>query len=213
VSKVKCQISISADGYLAGPNQSEEHPLGEGGMALHEWVVKLAAWREPHGREGGEVTASSEIFEEAAGNTGAVVMGRNMFGPVRGPWTEPLWNGWWGDEPPFQVPVFVLTHHEREPLTLGETTFHFVTEGPQRAVELAREAAGDEDVSVGGGGETIQHLIQAGLLDELLINQVPVILGGGTRLLDGIPSSVALEQPRVVEAPGVAHLFYSVRRG
>jgi dihydrofolate reductase len=212
VTKVKCQISISADGYLAGPNQSEQHPLGEGGMALHEWVVKLAAWREPHGREGGEVTASSEIFEEAAGNTGAVVMGRNMFGPVRGPWTEPLWNGWWGDEPPFHVPVFVLTHYEREPLTLGETTFHFITEGPERAVELAREAAGDKDVSVGGGGETIQQLIQAGLLDELLINQVPVILGGGTRLLDGIPSSVTLGQTRVVEAPGVAHLFYSVRR-
>ncbi len=210
VSKVKCQISISADGYLAGPNQSEENPLGEGGMALHEWVVKLAAWREPHGREGGEVNASSEIFEEAAGNTGAVVMGRNMFGPVRGPWTEPLWNGWWGDEPPFGVPVFVLTHHEREPLTLGETTFHFVTEGPERAVELAREAAGDEDVSVGGGGETIQQLIRAGLPDEILINQVPVILGGGTRLLDGIPPSVELGQLRVVEAPDVAHLFYSV---
>jgi dihydrofolate reductase len=211
VGKVKCQISISADGYLAGPNQGEEHPLGEGGMALHEWVVKLAAWREPHGREGGEVNASSEIFEEAAGNTGAVVMGRNMFGPVRGPWAEPLWSGWWGDEPPFHVPVFVLTHYEREPLTLGETTFHFVTEGPERAVELAREAAGDKDVSVGGGGETIQELIRAGLLDEILINQVPVILGDGVRLLDGIPPSVKLEQLRVVEAPDVAHVFYAVK--
>jgi len=211
VSKVKCQISISADGYVAGPNQGEEHPLGEGGEQLHEWVVKLAAWRQPHGREGGEVNASSEIFEAAAGGTGAVVMGRNMFGPVRGPWTEPLWNGWWGDEPPFHVPVFVLTHHEREPLALGETTFHFVTEGPDRAVELAREAAGDEDVSVGGGGETIQQLLRAGLLDEILINQVPLILGGGQRLFDGIPSSVKLEQTRVVEAPDVAHLFYSVK--
>jgi dihydrofolate reductase len=179
-------------------------------MALHEWVVKLAAWREPHGREGGEVNASSEVFQEATVNTGAVVMGRNMFGPVRGPWTEPLWNGWWGDEPPFHAPVFVLTHYEREPLTLGETTFHFVTEGPERAVELAREAAGDKDVSVGGGGQTIQQLIRAGLLDELLINQVPLILGGGERLLDGIPPSVTLEQTRVVEAPGVAHLFYAL---
>jgi dihydrofolate reductase len=211
MGKVKCQISISADGYVAGPNQGEEHPLGEGGEQLHEWVVKLAAWRQPHGREGGEVNASSEIFEEAAGGTGAVVMGRNMFGPVRGPWTEPLWNGWWGDEPPFHCPVFVLTHYEREPLTLGETTFHFVTEGPERAVELAREAAGDEDVSVGGGGETIQQLIRAGLLDEILINQVPLILGGGQRLLDDIPPSVELEQTRVVEAPDVAHLFYSVK--
>jgi dihydrofolate reductase len=210
MAKVKCQISISADGYLAGTNQSEEHPLGEGGMALHEWVFVLAAWREPHGRDGGEVNASTPIVEEAFGNTGAVVMGRNMFGPVRGPWTEPLWNGWWGDEPPFHVPVFVLTHHEREPLTLGETTFHFVTEGPERAVELARQAAGDKDVSVGGGGETIQQLIRAGLLDELLLNQVPVVLGDGARLLDGIPPSVKLEQTRVVEAPGVAHLLYSL---
>lgn len=211
MGKVKCQISISADGYLAGPNQGEEHPLGEGGMGLHEWAFKLAAWRRPHGREGGEVNASSEVFEEATANTGAVIMGRNMFGPVRGPWTEPLWNGWWGDEPPFHVPVFVLTHHEREPLTLGETTFRFVTEGPERAVELAREAAGDEDVSVGGGGETIQQLLRAGLLDELLINQVPLILGAGIRLLDDIPPSVKLEQTRVVEAPDVAHLFYTVK--
>jgi len=210
VSKVKCQISISADGYVAGPNQSEEHGLGEGGEALHEWVVKLSAWRESHGHEGGEVNASSEIFEAAAGNTGAVIMGRNMFGPVRGPWTEPLWNGWWGDEPPFRVPVFVLTHYEREPLTLGETSFHFVTEGPERAVELAREAAGDKDVSIGGGGETIQELIRAGLLDEILVNQVPVSLGDGVRLLDGIPPTVKLEQTRVVEGDGVAHLFYTL---
>jgi len=211
VGKVKCQISISADGYLAGPNQSEEHPLGEGGMALHEWVFKLRAWREPHGQEGGEVNASSEVLEEATASLGAVVMGRNMFGPVRGPWTEPLWNGWWGDEPPFHVPVFVLTHYEREPLTLGETTFHFVTEGAERAVELAREAAGDADVSVGGGGETIQQLIRAGLLDELLVNQVPLILGAGERLLADLPPSVKLEQTRVVEGPEAAHLFYSVR--
>ena len=210
MSKVKCQISVSADGYVAGPNQSEDNPLGEGGEALHEWVVKLAAWKESHGREGGEVNASSAIFEEAVAGTGAVIMGRNMFGPVRGPWTEPLWNGWWGDEPPFGVPVFVLTHHAREPLTLGETTFHFVTEGPDRAVELAREAAGDKDIAVGGGGETIQELIRAGLLDELVINQVPVILGGGVRLLDGIPPSVKLEQTRVVEGPEATHLFYSV---
>lgn len=210
VGKVKCQISVSADGYLAGPNQGAEHPLGEGGEELHEWVVKLAAWRRSHGREGGEVTASTPIFEQATADTGAVVMGRNMFGPVRGPWTEPLWDGWWGDEPPFGVPVFVLTHHEREPLALGETTFHFVTDGVESAVGQAREAAGDRDVSVGGGGEAIQETIRAGLLDELLVNQVPVILGGGVRLLDGIPSSVKLEQTKVVDAPGVAHLFYSL---
>jgi dihydrofolate reductase len=210
VSKVKCQISISADGFLAGPNQGEEHPLGEGGMELHEWVFKLKAWREQHGREGGEVNASNEVLEDATAGTGAVIMGRNMFGPVRGPWTEPLWNGWWGDEPPFGVPVFVLTHHQREPLTLGETTFHFVTEGPERAVELARTAAGDKDVSVGGGGETIQQLLGGGLLDEMLINQVPVIFGDGIRLLDGIPPSVKLGQTRVVEGPEAAHLFYAI---
>jgi dihydrofolate reductase len=210
MGKVKCQISVSADGFVAGPNQGEEHPLGEGGEALHEWVIKLKAWREPHGEEGGEAGPSNQVFEEATANTGAVAMGRNMFGPVRGPWTEPLWDGWWGDEPPFRVPVFVLTRYEREPLTLGETTFHFVTEGIERAIELAREAAGDGHVSVGGGGEAIQETIRAGLLDELLVNQVPVILGGGVRLLDGIPPSVKLEQTRVVEAPGVAHLFYSL---
>ena len=210
VSKVKCQISISADGFLAGPNQSEEHPLGEGGTALHDWAFKLRFFQEMHGREGGVGGISDDVMREASANSNAVVMGRNMFGPVRGPWTEPLWNGWWGDEPPFRVPVFVLTHHEREPLTLGETTFHFVTDGIERAVELAREAAGNGHVSVGGGGETIQETIRAGLLDELLVNQVPVILGGGTRLLDEIPPSVKLEQTRVVEAPDVAHIFYSL---
>jgi dihydrofolate reductase len=212
VGQVKAQISVSADGFVAGPNQSEEHGLGEGGEALHEWVVKLAAWRQSHGREGGEVNASSEVFEEAAAGTGAVLMGRNMFGPVRGPWTEPLWNGWWGDEPPFRVPVFVLTHHEREPLTLGETTFHFVTEGVERATELAREAAGEQDVAVGGGAQTIQQCLRAGLLDELLLNQVPLILGDGARLLDDLPPSVVLEQTRVVEGPDVAHLFYRTGR-
>jgi dihydrofolate reductase len=208
MGKVKGQISVSADGYAAGPNQGEEHPLGEGGEGLHEWVVKLAAWRDSHGREGGEVNASSEVFEEAVADTGAVVMGRNMFGPVRGPWTEPLWNGWWGEEPPFHVPVFVLTHYEREPLTLGETTFNFVTEGVGRAVELAREAAGDKDVSVGGGAATFQQCIRAGLLEELLVNQVPVMLGGGERLFAGIPAETELEQLRVVEAPDVAHIYY-----
>ena len=136
-------------------------------------------------------------------------MGRNMFGPVRGPWTEPMWNGWWGEEPPFKTPVFVLTHYEREPLVLGATTFHFVTDGPERAVELAREAAGGKDVSVGGGGETIQQLLRAELLDQLLLNQVPILLGDGSRLFEDL-GGIELEQTRVVEAPGVAHLFYAL---
>lgn len=209
---VKCQISVSADGFVAGPNQSEEHGLGEGGEALHEWVVKLAAWRESHGYEGGEVNASTQVMDEATANTGAVVIGRNMFGPERGPWGEDPWKGWWGDEPPFHVPVFILTHHERESLEMeGGTTFHFVTEGVERAVELAREAAGEKDVSVGGGGETIQQCLRAGLLDELLLNQVPILLGDGARLFDGLgDADVKLEQTRVLDAPGVAHIYYRV---
>ena len=212
MGKVKCQISVSADGFVAGPNQSEEHGLGEGGEALHDWVVKLAAWRESHGYEGGEVNASSQVMEEAFAGTGAVVIGRNMFGPERGPWGEDPWKGWWGDEPPFHVPVYVLTHHEREPLEMdGGTTFHFVTEGVERAVELAREAAGEKDVSVGGGGETIQECLRAGLLEELLLNQVPILLGDGTRLFDGLgDADVKLEQTRVIDAPGVAHIYYRV---
>jgi dihydrofolate reductase len=209
--KVRCQISISADGFVAGPEQGEEHPLGEGGMALHEWVFKLAAWRRPHGREGGEVNASTPILEEGLANSGAVLMGRNMFGPVRGPWAEPLWNGWWGEDPPFRVPVFVLTHHEREPLRLGDTSFHFVTDGVEHAVARALEAAEGRDVSVGGGAQTIQQCLRAGLLDELLLNQVPVLLDDGSRLLEDV-GGVELEQTRVVEAPGVAHLFYALRR-
>ncbi len=210
MTKVRCQISVSADGFVAGPNQSEEHGLGEGGDALHEWVVKLAAWRESHGYEGGEVNASTPVMEEGLTGTGAVVMGRNMFGPERGPWGEDPWKGWWGDEPPFHLPVFVLTHHEREPLEMeGGTTFHFVTEGVERAVELAREAAGDKDVSIAGGGETIQQCLRAGLLEELLLSQVPVLLGDGARLLDGL-GGVKLEQTRVIDAPGVAHIYYRV---
>jgi dihydrofolate reductase len=151
-------------------------------------------------------------MEEAFGGTGAVVMGRNMFGPERGPWGEDPWKGWWGEEPPFHVPVFVLTHHEREPLEMeGGTTFHFVTEGIERAVELAREAAGDKDVAIAGGGETIQESMRAGLLEELLVNQVPILLGDGTSLFGGLGgAAVKLEQTRVIDAPGVAHIYYRV---
>jgi dihydrofolate reductase len=215
MAKVKCQITVSADGFVAGPNQSEENPLGEGGMGLHDWAFKLAAWRRPHGLEGGEVNASTPIMEDGLANLGAVVMGRNMFGPVRGPWGEDPWRGWWGDDPPFHVPVFVLTHHRREPLELeGGNVFHFVTDGVERAVELAREAAAGRDVSVGGGAATIQQCLTAGLLDELLLNQVPMLLGDGTPLFDRsvAAAGVKLEQTQVVDAPDVAHIFYSVSR-
>ena len=210
MSRLKFQISISLDGFVAGPNQSEEHPLGEGGMQLHEWVFKLAAWREPHGREGGEVNASTPVLEEATANVGATIMGRNMFGGGPGPWGDDPWRGWWGDEPPFHHPVFVLSHREREPLELEGTTFTFVTDGIESALVQAREAAGGKDVAIGGGAETIQQYLAAGLIDEMLLNVAPVLLGSGTRLFEnlGDVAAIGLEQVRVVEAPGVAHLIY-----
>jgi dihydrofolate reductase len=214
MGKVKAQQSVSLDGYNAGPNQGEEHPLGEGGEALHEWGFKLAAWRAPHGREGGEgdENPSNAVMAEAQSDTGAVVMGRNMFGPVRGPWGDGDWKGWWGDDPPFHVPVFVLTHHQREPLEMdGGTTFHFVTEGIESAVAQAKQAAADQDVSVGGGASTIQQCIAAGLLDELLVSQVPILLGGGTRLLDSLsPDDAGFELAEAVQGPDALHLRYTI---
>ena len=211
MARLRFQISISLDGFVAGPNQSEENPLGEGGEALHEWVVALAAWREPHGREGGEENASTPVFEEMTDGIGATIMGRNMFGGGPGPWGEEPWNGWWGDEPPFHTPVFVLTHHEREPLELkGGTTFHFVSDGIESALEQAKEAAGGNDVAIGGGADALQQYLAAGLVDRFWLNVVPVLLGSGARLFDErvAASGVAFEQLRAVEAPGVAHLEY-----
>jgi dihydrofolate reductase len=210
VSRLRFQISVSLDGFAAGPNQSEEHPLGEGGEQLHEWVLKLAAWRGPHGYEGGEVNASSAVVEETLENVGATIMGRNMFGGGPGPWGEDPWGGWWGDDPPFHHPVFVLTHHEREPLEKeGGNSFTFVTEGIESALAQAKEAAGGKDVALGGGAEVAQQYLAAGLIDEMLLNVVPVMLGSGTRLFDNLGAAeVGLEQVRVVEAPDVAHLLY-----
>jgi dihydrofolate reductase len=211
MAKLRFEISVSADGYVAGPNQSEENPLGEGGEQLHEWVVKLEVWRRAHGREGGEVTESTPLFEEALADVGAVIMGRGMFGGGPGPWGEEPWNGWWGEEPPFGMPVFVLTHHEREPLTLGETTFTFVTDGIESALEQAREAAAGKDVSIGGGANAIQQYLSAGLVDEMQLNVVPVLLGGGARLFDdGAGAGRPLEQALVVHTPDVTHLRYRV---
>ena len=211
MARLRFQISISLDGFVAGPNQSEEHPLGEGGEALHDWVVALAAWRKPHGREGGEVNASTPVFEEMTDGIGATIMGRNMFGGGPGPWGEEPWNGWWGDEPPFHTPVFVLTHHEREPLELkGGTTFHFVGDGIESDLAQAKEVAGGKDVAIGGGGDVLQQYLAAGLVDRFWLNVVPVLLGSGTRLFDErvAASGVVFEQVRGVEAPGVAHLEY-----
>jgi dihydrofolate reductase len=210
MSKVRVHISISADGYAAGPNQSADEPLGEGGEQLHDWVVALKAWREPHGRDGGEVNASTPIVEESQANVGAHIMGRGMFGPPSGgPWGDDPWNGWWGEDPPFHVPVFVVTHHEREPLTLSDTTFTFVTDGIDSALAQAREAAGEEDVFISGGASIINQYLAAGLVDEIEVHVSPLILGGGERLFEGV-GDLKLEQLRAVEAPGVAHLKYRV---
>ena len=211
MSKVRAHISISLDGYVAGPNQTQEEPLGEGGEQLHEWMFTLKAWLEPHGESGGEEDASNAVVLEANANVGAEIMGRGKYGPAaRGPWGDDPWRGWWGEEPPFHKPVFVVTHHEREPLTLSDTTFTFVTDGIESALDQAREAAGDKDVFVGGGAAIINQYLAAGLLDEIELHVVPILLGGGERLFDGVGPQVRLEQVRVVEAPGVAHLKYRV---
>lgn len=209
---VKAQVSVSLDGFSAGPDQGPEAPLGEGGMALHEWAFKLASWREPQGLDGGEgaENPSDAVIEAATANGGAVVMGRNMFGPIRGEWGDSEWNGWWGDEPPFNAPVFVLTHHRREPVEMeGGTTFHFVTEGVESAIAQAKEVAGEKDVLVGGGASTLQQCIAAGLLDEILVNQVPILLGAGERLFDGLPRDAAqFELTSLVEGREAVHLTY-----
>jgi dihydrofolate reductase len=213
MSKVRAEISISLDGYGAGPNESHETPLGEGGEQLHGWMIGLKAWRAPHGMEGGEVNASSEIFEEARENIGAEIMGRGKFGPPEGgPWGDDSWTGWWGEDPPFHMPVFVLTHHEREPLTLSDTTFTFVTDGIESALAQAKKAAGDADVFLGGGPESINRFLAAGLVDQIDLHVAPILLGGGKRLFEGVGPDLKLEELRAVEAPGVAHLSYRVVR-
>jgi dihydrofolate reductase len=205
---------MSLDGFVAGPNQSEEYPLGVGGEQLHDWAFRLAAFREPHGLEGGEVNASTPVIEESLQNVGATVMGRNMFGGGPGPWGDDPWNGWWGDDPPFHTPVFVITHHPREPLVMeGGTTFTFVTQGIEAALEQAKEAAGGKDVALGGGADVAQQYLAAGLIDEMEIHVVPVLLRDGARLLENlVDADVKLEPVRTVEAPGVTHLKYRVLR-
>jgi len=213
MSKLKFSVTMSLDGYVAGPNQSLKEPLGVGGEALHDWAVNLAAFKEVHGKTGGAVNASSAIMYEMFENVGAVIMGRNMFGGGPGPWTGD-WKGWWGENPPYHMPVFVLTHHPREPRPmLGGTTFHFVTDGIESALSQARRAAAGKDVLIGGGAKTVQQFLAAGLVDEVNISMVPLFLGAGERLFDNLGDSPPrLEQIRVVEAPGVVHVRYRVAR-
>jgi dihydrofolate reductase len=208
--KVKSQLAVSLDGFIAGPNQSAEHPLGEGGEVLHEWAFKLASFKEMHGGgTGGETGPSDDVFRSTQENLGAVVMGRNMFGPIRGPWPDEEWKGWWGEDPPFHCPVYVLTHFPRDPFELENgNSFHFVTEGIEAAMAEAKEAAEDQDVSV-GGGSVMHQTIAAGLLDEIVVTEVPVMLGSGVRLFADIPpTDSGIELTSVVEGSGVLHLTY-----
>ena len=210
--RLRLTLSISLDGYAAGPDQSVANPLGIGGEQLHEWVVPLAVWRAPHGLEGGEVNESTKVFERALANVGAGVMGRNMFGGHPGPWDPAApWQGWWGDNPPFHYPVFVLTHHPREPLQLeGGTTFFFVTDGIESALQQAKHAAGDQDVSLAGGATAAQQYLRAGLVDEMLLSVAPVLLGGGERLFKNVGDNLyGLKLMQAVAAPGVTHLRFS----
>jgi dihydrofolate reductase len=211
MTKVKIDITMSLDGYVAGPNPSVEQPLGEDGERLHEWIVGLASWNESHGGSGGSSGQDDELVKEDLRSTGAYVMGRGMFGGGEGPWGDEPWQGWWGDDPPFHVPVFVVTHHAREPLTLSDTTFTFVTDGIESALEQAREAAGERDVKVAGGASVDQQCLKAGLVDELQIHVAPLLLGGGTRLFGELDDgALGLQQAQVIESPAVTHLRYSV---
>jgi dihydrofolate reductase len=211
MGKVTVDISVSLDGFIAGPDPSREEPLGRGGEDLHEWVIATKGWREPHGKEGGETGPDSDLIERAFANVGAVIMGRRMFSGDDGPWGDEPWEGWWGDEPPFHVPVYVLTNYEREPLEKqGGTTFYFVTDGIESALEQAKAAAGDKDVSIGGGADVIQQYLRAGAIDEMQIHVVPLFLGGGTRLFDDVPAG-PLEPIEVVDSPRVTHVRYRMR--
>ena len=201
---------MSLDGFVAGPNQTVQEPLGVGGERLHEWVVALEPWRHAHGKTGGEVNESTTVFEEELANIGATIMGRNMFGGGPGSWskTDP-WDGWWGRNPPFHHPVFVLTHHARERLTMqGDTSFTFVTDGIESALEQARRAAGGKDVALAGGAQAAQQYLKAGLVDEMQLHLVPTLLGGGERLFTDVDDLHGLVLVKTVAAPNVTHLKF-----
>jgi dihydrofolate reductase len=204
-------ISMSLDGFIAGPNPTLDQPLGEGGERLHDWSVRLASWRERHGLEGGDTGADDEVTKESIARAGAFLMGRKMFSGGAGPWDDdPNADGWFGEDPPFRAQVFILTHHSREPVEQGGTTFTFVTDGIESALEQARSAAGDKDVQIAGGADVVQQYLKAGLVDEFQVHVVPVFLGDGVRLLDDLDAQQNLELTRVVDSPAVTHLRYRV---
>jgi dihydrofolate reductase len=215
MSRLILDISMSLDGYVAGPDPSMEDPLGKGGEQLHEWAFAQHAFRSRHGMEGGETGAESEMVEEQLGRVGATIMGRRMYSGGAGPWDEDAnARGWWGDDPPFHHPVFVLTHHARDSLPMrGGTTFTFVTGGIESALALAREAADGRDVQIGGGAEVAQQYLRAGLVDEIRLHIAPVFLGAGRRLFDGLAPAANLERTALLEstASGTTHVSYRVR--
>lgn len=200
MSKVRFDISMSLDGYIAGPDDGVGNGLGDGGERLHEWGTGLRSWREAHGYEGGEEGIDSDVMAEAFADSGAIIIGRRMFDIAEEPW---------GDEPPFHMPVFVVTHRPREPLAKdGGTTFHFVTDGIEATLEQAREAAGDKDVAIGGGANVIQQYLAAGLVDEFQLHIVPVLMGGGVPLFEGLGRR-EFEKTRELASPAVTHMRFS----
>ncbi len=213
MGKIFADISMSLDGFIAGPEPTLEEPLGRNGEELHEWVFRLAAWRNPHGKSGGETGPDNDVIKESTANTGAVIMGRRMFSNGEGSWKDdPKADGWWGDNPPFHVPVFVLTKHTRAKVNKeGGTSFTFVTDGIGSALSQAKDEAGDKDISIAGGANVIQQFIKTGLLDELQIHMVPILLGGGTRLLENL-GDAKLEKIRVIDSPLVTHLKFRIQK-
>jgi dihydrofolate reductase len=210
MTQVALDISVSVDGYVAGPNPTLEQPLGAGGEQLHDWITRLAAWRSRHGLDGGDTGAENDYLEELLAPVSAYVMGRRMFSGGQGPWNDdPNADGWWGDEPPFQAPVFVLTSHARELDERGGTTFTFVTEGIEAALEQAKAAAGGGGVRIAGGASVAQQALRAGELDVMHLHVVPLLLGGGVSLFGGLGREVKLERALVLSSPAVTHMTYT----
>jgi dihydrofolate reductase len=212
--RVQC-FGVSLDGFGAGPNQSLENPLGVGGFALMDWFLQTRVWRAMHGQAGGETGVDNQLAEQGFEGIGAWILGRNMFGPIRGPWPDEKWKGWWGDEPPYHTPVFVLTHYARPPLTMaGGTTFHFVTDGIEAALDRANAAAGGRHVRLGGGASTVRQYLQAGLVDELHLAVRPVLMGAGEALFAGL-NLPALGYECVKQTAGerATHMFLKKRPG
>jgi dihydrofolate reductase len=207
-------FAVSLDGYCAGPNQGLENPLGERGPEMFEWFFATRTWRDMHGMEGGETGVDDQMAQRSFENIGAWILGRNMFGPVRGPWPDESWKGWWGDEPPYHVPVFVLTHHARAPLQMkGGTTFHFVTGGIEEALDKARAAAQGKDVRIGGGCATVRQFLQARVIDEMHLAMRPVLLGRGENLFAGLDlHALGYEGAQVTPGERATHVIVR-RRG